>query len=388
MTDPHPEQTLQACLTPPGVAALATLAVRGPRAWAVVRALFERPLPETPEPGRFWLGRFGEAARGGRDEVVLAVKRGLPEPWVEVHCHGGREVVALLQEALAAQGVGVCSWAELERRTADGDALTRRALEVLPEALTPRTAAIVLDQHAGALGRELDRVAACLQANDLAGAARLLGEVTKYGTVGRHLTRPWRVVVAGAVNVGKSSLVNALLGYERSVVSATPGTTRDVVTSRLVVDGWPVELADTAGWRTTVEALEQQGQQAAAAAAAQADSCLWLLDGSAAPQWPADSSPAWRHVITKDDLPAAWDVAALPEAVRVSAVTGAGVPELCAALGRWLVPEPPPPGAAVPFTAELSAALEEVRACCTRGDGETARRLMEFHRASGAGAPG
>jgi tRNA modification GTPase len=362
------------------LAALATLAVRGPGAWSAVRALFARPLPETPEPGRFWLGRFGAAARGGCDEVVLAVKRGPPQPWLEIHCHGGREVVALLQEALAAQGVGACSWQELEQRTTDGDALALRALEVLPEALTARTAAIVLDQHAGALGRELDRVAACLHNSDLDGAQHLLGTITKYAALGQHLTRPWRVVVAGAVNAGKSSLVNALLGFERSVVAPTPGTTRDVVTSRLVVDGWPVELADTAGWRTTAEPLEQQGQQAAASAAAQADLCLWLLDGSAAPQWPADALPALRFAVTKVDLSVAWDHGIVPEAVRVSAVTGAGVPELCAALARWLVPHVPPPGSAVPFTPDLAAGLAEVQVCCARGDGEMAQRRVGLLR--------
>ena len=68
------------------------------------------------------------------------------------------------------------------------------------------------------------------------------------------------MVIAGAANVGKSSLVNALAGYQRSVVAATPGTTRDVVTALIAVDGWPVELADTAGWRTDADPLERKGK--------------------------------------------------------------------------------------------------------------------------------
>ena len=114
------------------------------------------------------------------------------------------------------------------------------------------------------------------------------------------------------------------------------------MTGRFVVDGWPVELADTAGWRTTADGLEQQGQQAAAAATAQAEVCLWLLDGSAPPQWPAETEmPGVHYVITKVDLPAAWDHATVPRAVRLSALTGVGVRESCAALATWLVPEPP-----------------------------------------------
>jgi len=306
--------------------------------------------------------------------------QGLPQPMLEIHSHGGREVVAMLQEVLAAQGVQLCSSAELERHTASGDRLARQALEMLPHALTARTAGIVLDQHAGALRWVLDEVKGYLERGDLAAAEWLLGEVTKFAGLGRHLTQPWQVVIAGATNAGKSSLVNALLGYERSVVSPTPGTTRDVVTSRLVVDGWPVELADTAGWRTTADALEEQGQQAAATVAAQADLCLWLLDGSAAPQWPVEVVPGMRYVITKMDLPAAWDHAIVPAAVRLSALTGSGIGELCVALAAWLIPETPPPGAAVPFTLELAVGLEGVQGCCARGDAETARQLVQALR--------
>ena len=162
----------------------------------------------------------GLAIRGGVDRTRWCWRFcELPQPWLEIHCHGGREVVALVQEVLAAQGVQPCSWVELERHTANRPALARRTLEVLSAALTTRTAAIVLDQHWGALDRVLEQIASCLEHGNLAEAVRLLGEVTKFSEVGRHLTRPWRVVIAGAANVGKSSLVNAFLGFERSVVS-------------------------------------------------------------------------------------------------------------------------------------------------------------------------
>ena len=105
--------------------------------------------------------------------------------------------------------------------------------------------------------------------------------LARYAPLGRRLTAPWRVVVAGPPNVGKSSLVNALAGYQRSIVAPTPGTTRDVVTTRLAIDGWPVELADTAGVREATDALETQGVRLAREATAAADLCLWVLDASA-----------------------------------------------------------------------------------------------------------
>jgi tRNA modification GTPase len=174
----------------------------------------------------------------------------------------------------------------------------------------------------------------------------------------------WRVVVAGAPNVGKSSLVNALAGFRRSIVAAVPGTTRDLVTTRLAVDGWPVELADTAGLRAGAATLEEQGMERARSAVAAADVCLWILDGADAPVWPgqeqlAAHSEAVRPVINKVDLPAAWDWGQAASALRVSAQTGEGLAELCEGLASWLVPDPPPPGAAVPFTAALCDAVEQ-----------------------------
>jgi tRNA modification GTPase len=230
---------------------------------------------------------------------------------------------------------------------------------VLAEAPTARTAAILLDQHEGALPRALSEVVAALDRRAEPEAGRLLAELTRFREVGRHLTAPWRVVVAGAPNVGKSSLVNALAGYQRSVVAATQGTTRDVVTAPLAVDGWPVELADTAGLRPDAGSLEAEGIRRAEAEAAAADLCLWVLDASAPPVRPTLPSSPVRLVVNKVDLPPAWDLDQATGALRVSARTGAGLAELGQALSGWLVPEPPAPGAAVPFTASLCDQIEE-----------------------------
>jgi tRNA modification GTPase len=353
---------LVACLTPPGTAAVATLAVRGPGAWPLVRELFvplssTQPLPAEPVPGRFRLGRLGQALA---DEVVLSVKRSGPEPSLEIHCHGGREVVRLLLEMLEGKGARVCTWQELERRTAD-DPLQALALAALPQAPTVRTAAILLDQYHGVFRRAIDAARTALQEDRRDEAGRLLAELAGRAGVGRHLVAPWRVTVAGAPNVGKSSLVNALAGYRRSVVSATPGTTRDVVTTLLALDGWPVELADTAGLRPDPGAVEAAGIEQARAAAAAADLCLWVLDATAPPVWPAFALPLLRLVVNKVDLPAAWDLGEAGEALHVSAKTGDGLPALCDAVAGWLVPAPPPPGAAVPFTPTLCERVETAR---------------------------
>jgi tRNA modification GTPase len=357
------------------------LAVRGPAAWDVVRRRFVlasgKPLPEAvPEPsGPFWFGRYGDPAAGA-DEVVLSVQRRDP-PWVELHCHGGRAVVRLLLDTLAADGVVVRTWQELERDTSE-DPLRTEAMVALAETRTTRTAAILLDQYHGALNRALQAVEAALDRRNTAEAERLLREMLRYAGVGQHLTQPWRLVIAGAPNVGKSSLVNALAGYERCVVSPTPGTTRDVVTTVIALDGWPIELADTAGWRRAEDSLEKQGIDLAQAAAAQADLCVWVLDAAAEPVWPAPapSTPPPLYAVNKIDLPPVWDLDQAKDAVRVSARTGEGLDTFCQAIVRALVPEAPPAGQAVPFTTELCDRLSEVRELCHAGDAEPARASL------------
>jgi tRNA modification GTPase len=364
-----PTVTIVTCLTPPGAAAIATLGLHGPDAWTVCRALFaprSGKLPESPaavKPGQFWLGRLGEEMK---DEVVLALRRVEPLPWVELHCHGGRELIDLLLDVFRARGARACSWEDWERRTAKS-ALQAEAAVALGRALTPRTASVLLDQYQGALERALAVVRTALERGDAAEAGKLLMSLTRRAPLGLHLTTPWRVVVAGAPNVGKSSLVNALAGYQRSIVAETPGTTRDVVTTLIAIDGWPVELADTAGLREDAEALEEQGIGLARAATGTADLCLWVVDGASAPIWPPALKTPILRVVNKLDLPAVWDLETAEGARRVSARTGEGLGELCEALSRQLVPDPPPAGSAVPFTAEWCDRLEVAWQHCAAG---------------------
>jgi len=373
-----------ACLTPPGTAAIAVLAVRGPAAWDMSRRLF-RPLaqstpvlPEQPEGNRTWLGWLGGANDAG-DQVLLVVKKVSPQPWVEIQCHGGAEVVHWLMELFIAEGATACSWQQLEERTA-GDRLQALALAELAHAPTARTAGILLDQHHGALAGAFENIVAAIDSGDSTRASALLDELLQYAGVGLHLTTPWRVAVIGPPNVGKSSLVNALAGYQRSLVSAVPGTTRDVVSTRLAVDGWPVELLDTAGLRTQAASLEEQGIALARDAAETADFCLWVLDASTRPVWPHSPNPALRLLVNKTDLPAAWDLGSATGAVRVSARTGAGLAELVQALAGWLVPQPPLAGAAVPFTAALVQSVQQAREACAAGQLLEARDILTSAR--------
>ena len=321
-------------LTPPGTGAIATVEVAGPEAWNRVRELFGGKMPEA---GRF---QFGKLAG---DDVIVAVKR---DDLVEIHCHGGRRVVDL-----------VCEQFNIKPTRGNGWAVC--------DAPTFRTASILLDQHHGAFDRAVESL---LDSFDPA----KLAELATFAPLGRHLVTPWKVAVAGAPNVGKSSLVNALAGYQRSVVSPTPGTTRDVVTVQLAFDGWPVELADTAGLRdpfllagrASDGVLEAEGIALAEAFLKEADLVLWVLDASETPGADAPGSPAGLTILNKCDLPVICD--APPDAIRVSARTGEGTPGLAATIARTLVPVAPPPGAAVPYTPELADLVEQAQRAASR----------------------
>jgi tRNA modification GTPase len=389
--------TTFAVLTPPGAAAVATIAVAGPQAWDIVRRSFRRvarpesakgvasastpfadsgranpTLPLAPDAARFWYGQFG-APPG--DAVVVSARPAPAGVCVELHCHGGPEVVRMLTAELTRLGATPSGSAEWLHSLGVSPLITAAQLE-LAHAPTLRTAAILLDQCAGAFGRALDDLDAALSTSDLPGATAVAQKLTTHSALGRRLTRPWRVAVVGAPNVGKSSLVNALAGYQRSVVTEIPGTTRDVVVTASAIDGWPVELIDTAGQRSAGDALEGQGIARGRVAALAADLCLWVVDVTAEPVWPVAGTAKPLLVINKSDLPAQWDVSKIADGVTISARTGAGMGDLCDRIGRRLVPDPPPPGAAVPFTAVLAEKVAVVSAALAAGDIPAARAAL------------
>ncbi len=367
-------------LTPIGRAAVAVVLVDGPVAVRAVDKCFAttggRPLACVPE-NRIVVGCW----QGPGGEELVVCRRG--EERVEVHCHGGVAAVRAVVDALAAEGCRETGWHDWLRfesslsrvspkleSASRRDATTCAAQIALADALTARTAAILLDQLNGALAAACRKAMAAISASDWSRATELVSQLFQRRTLGLHLTTPWRVVLAGPPNVGKSSLINALAGYERAIVSPVPGTTRDVVTLTTAIDGWPVELADTAGLRATGDELESAGAQLAEASLASADLVIMVRDATNQDAG-VESRVEGRgssavvpsrilHVRNKIDLVGASKrrSAASGTEIGVSAVTGEGIAELAAAIGRSLVPDPPAAGAAISFTQAHVEALE------------------------------
>ncbi|MCA9041578.1 MAG: 50S ribosome-binding GTPase, partial [Planctomycetaceae bacterium] len=181
--------------------------------------------------------------------------------------------------------------------------------------------------------------------------------------LGRHLTEPFQVVLAGRPNVGKSSLINALVGYDRAIVYDQPGTTRDAVSTETAFNGWPVNLTDTAGLRLTDDALETAGITRARAALNQADLGLLLFDVTE-PLTDEDreliNMPTAKIIIAhKCDLGEPVEELAKLDPLCVSSVTGEGLEELMTRLQKELVPVEPGAGDCLVFTERLLKELLE-----------------------------
>jgi len=376
-----------ALLTPVGRGAVAVVAVEGPAAVATVEPFFvaanQKPLSQQPL-GRIVFGRW----RDRQGEELIVCRRSAEQ--LEVHCHGGTWAAKQIVEQLAQSGCRSVDWQEWIVETSD-DVVQAEAQQTLSETLTLQAAAIVLDQYHGALSREVEAILAQLNDGCSAAVEARLDRLLALSEVGLHLSAPWRVVVAGRPNVGKSSLINALIGYQRAIVFDQPGTTRDVVSATTAVQGWPITLSDTAGLHSSNDELELAGIALAREQLAGADLVLWVVDATCLGEDCSATELAGREckqvdlvledastltVVNKSDLvPAAEQGDDF--ALATSALTGAGIGELIRAIAQRFVPQPPATGQAVPFTRRQADLVVSALAACRRNDRATVSTALE-----------
>jgi tRNA modification GTPase len=283
------------------------------------------------------------------------------EDIVELSAHGSPVILRAIVTGAIARGARLAEPGEFTLRAfLNGriDLMQAEAVADLIEAATPLQARTAFDQLDGTLTRAIAGIEATLfdliarleasvdfpdegyhfvdpaaLASGLDAlierAAALLNDAHR----GRLIREGLQIAIVGAPNVGKSSLFNALAGTPRAIVTDVPGTTRDLVTEMVDIDGLRVTLVDTAGLRETADAVESEGVARARQAAAVADLVLQVDDRSR-PRVPAEpANGKVLYVSNKSDLPRAWDD---PAAVSVSATTGAGIADLRRRIARAL----------------------------------------------------
>lgn len=268
-------------LTPPAPGAVAVLLVRGPGALDAVAGLCRAARPRVGALVRVELAD----ASGPLDEclvVAIGARR------VELHLHGSRPIVRRVVEALGSPDAHALDAVGPPGREGIATTLEARAWQALALAPSEAAARVLLDQAQGALRRELEGLLRGEDGALVEGALRLAG----LGRRLRPLFEPVRVVLAGPVNAGKSTLFNALVGSERVLVSDRPGTTRDLVRSAALLGPYAIELVDTAGEReaqagAAILDLEARGQALARQERGAAELVLWLDPADA----PAPSAP-------------------------------------------------------------------------------------------------
>lgn len=348
---------------------VAVIRVSGSAAGEALRRLCRRdpPPPRRLAKVRVW------AAGGELLDEALAVWFPAPasftgEDVAELHVHGGQAVIDGVLAALAQlDGTRLAEPGEFSRRAFLNDKLDLTAAEGLADLVAAETAAQrrqALRQLNGGLQRLYDdwrqrllRARAHLEAeidfsdeelpDGLAAGARAATEQLHQemaahlaaAACGQRIRDGIEVVVVGPVNAGKSTLVNALAKREVAIVTATPGTTRDVLEVPLDVGGYPVVLCDTAGLRRGGgDAVEREGMRRALARSADADVRLVVFDGAAWPRWDEETAAllddASIVVLSKGDLPGTPQRAVIAdrEALIVSAAEGRGLGAVWGAL--------------------------------------------------------
>jgi len=294
-----------ALITPPGPAGIAVVRVEGDKLRPLLEAVFE-PVRRQEEiiPGHVMLGVIRDA-NVTIDQVLVVLQSQNGQEAVEINCHGGPRVVQRILMLLEKQGVAAVSWEQL----ANGQTIAEEVLQTLPLATTELACRAVAYQHPRGLSEWAQRVREKLQQTPPA-LDTVLAEIRKllptYALMQKLLTPP-HVLILGAVNTGKSTLANALTGQPQSLVSDTPGTTRDWTAQLTHVQGIPIQLIDTAGHRESSDPLEQAGIGQIRGLLGQAAVILLVHDITQPQTYDYDfklpPAAAVVHVYNKADLP-------------------------------------------------------------------------------------
>ncbi|MDP1990300.1 MAG: tRNA uridine-5-carboxymethylaminomethyl(34) synthesis GTPase MnmE, partial [Syntrophales bacterium] len=407
--------TIAAISTPPGIGGIGLIRVSGTEAEGIARRLFRtgRPL-DAFISHHLYHGEIVAPETGAvLDDVLVAFLKGphtyTGEDMLEISCHGGPLILRTVLAEVVRAGARPAERGEFTKRAFLNGRLDLSQAEAVLDLITARTPeglTAAVDRLKGKLSGRIETIRNAI-IDLLAGIEAAIDFAEDDGVVdtpganlpafhsviddlhtlaatyrrGRIIREGIGVVIAGRPNVGKSSLLNRLLGEKRAIVTPIPGTTRDFIEETVNIGGIPVRLTDTAGIRPPENAIEKEGIDFVWERLATADAVLVILDGSME-LTPEDQgllvqmqAKPMIPVINKSDLPERLDEALLrglfpegtPHAVRISAKYGNGIDRLTAAIQEMILATP---GEATPeaMIADLrhKVALERAAECLIR----------------------
>ncbi len=356
--------TIVAIATPAGRGGIGVVRISGPDAERIARELTGRVTQFEPRHATF-------AKFASNDQVVVTLFPGphsyTGETVAELSAHGSPVVLASIVRAAVDAGARMAEPGEFTLRSFLNnkiDLIQAEAVADLIDAVTPLQARAAFDQLEGTLTktigeieRDLFDVIAKLEASldfpdegyhfvapreartSLAGIIARIDGLLAQSSRGRLVREGAQVAIVGAPNVGKSSLFNALLNTNRAIVTAIPGTTRDLLTERADIGGLSLSLVDTAGVRDTMDVVEQEGVSRARDTLRIADLAIVVLDRSrplsAEDRGVLEATAHQRRVVVrnKSDLAAS---AMSFSGIDVSAKTGEGIEQLIEAIATTL----------------------------------------------------
>ena len=367
------DDTIVAIATPPGEGGLGVVRLSGAQAWAIASRFFDGTL----QNGRVVHGYVRDAEAGVVVDEVLVTAMAAPRTYtredvVELTCHGSPVALQRVVALALRHGARMANPGEFTLRAflngridlaqaeavldviqAKTEAGLRLAVGGLRGGLSERVSAVrtrLLDLHAyftACIDFPEDEVESQIEIDPpamLAEAASGLKRLLEHADAGMVYRHGVRTAIVGRPNVGKSSLLNRLLGEDRAIVTGVPGTTRDTVEEVANVRGIPFHLVDTAGMHEARDEVEYLGIQRSRKAVEQADLLLLVVDGSV-PITEADrqvlalaDARPFLAIANKSDLAPAFDLDDVPSpAVRVSALTNEGLDDLTQAMAETVL---------------------------------------------------
>jgi len=310
----HRTETIAATATPVGYGAVGLIRISGPLALDVISQLFTSSRPDFSvfKPYHLHHGRLTDASGRIIDEVLVSFMPGpssfTGEDVVEINCHGSPMVLQTVLEILQTHGVRAANPGEFTQRAFLNGRMDLTQAEAVAEIINAATSTAALlaqtklagslRQRIRALKTHLEDLRAqlclavdfpedeveCLPPDDFLRSVEEVRTQVRDLLCNHETTRIWNdgalCVLTGPVNAGKSSLLNALLGRDRAIVSEIPGTTRDYIEAVVHLRGLMVRLVDTAGTRPSEDEVELAGLALGRELQAQADLLLLILDGS------------------------------------------------------------------------------------------------------------